>query len=177
MATAFTTAVTAIPVLLDLPLTSLMEYVKPVLMEVLVTQPTLVTTKFLTLARLEISMALLVVVVALELLIVLQETVSRALGVQLFVLLELQSTTAAVTAVVVEPFTTTHNVKLLLELRVTVFTRTLEVLHLIPELLLQGTAPQQMVPTYLIAVRILGKGIVGQMQQGLFAQSVAHKAA
>jgi hypothetical protein len=155
-----------------------MEYVKRVLMEVLVTQPTLVTTKFLPIAHLVgSSMAALVVVVAPEPLIFLQETVSRAQGVQLFVLLELQSTTVAVTAVVVELFTTILNVKLLLELRVTVFTRTMAVLHLMPELLLQGTAPQQMVPTHLIAVRILGKGIVGQMQQGLFAQSVAHKAA
>ena len=103
--------------------------------------------------------------------------VKAVVQVHLCVLLALQSTTAAVTAVVVELSTTILSVKLYLELLVMVFTLTMVALHLIPQLLLQGTAPQLMVPTQIIAVRILGKGIVGQMPQGLFAQSVAHKAA
>jgi hypothetical protein len=45
------TALTAIPVLLDLPLTNLMEYVKSVLMELLLPQPTLVTTASVILAH------------------------------------------------------------------------------------------------------------------------------
>jgi hypothetical protein len=95
MATAFTTTVTAIPVLLDGALTNPMEYVSFVLLELL------------------------------------------------FVLLELLSTTAAVTAVVVELCTTILNVKLFLVALVTVFTLTLVQQVRPPQLSMLSTALKQ----------------------------------
>jgi hypothetical protein len=126
------TALTAIPVLLDLPLTNPMEYVKSVLMELL------------------------------------------------FVLLELQNLTALALAVLVEllhlqaPHT---NARLFREVLVTVFTHTLVVLLLTLQLTPPGNVLPQMVQTHLIAVLILGKDTVGQMQLEVFVNAFAHKVA
>ena len=142
------TALTAIPALLDLPLTSLMEYVKRVLMELLLTQPTLVTLQYLTRALLDSTTAGIAIPVLLDgALTNPMEYVSTALLELLFVLLELQSTTVAVTAVAVELFTTILSVKLHLELLVMVFTLTMVALPAMLQHLLCGSVSLAMLAT------------------------------
>ena len=122
MATAFTTTVTAIPVLLDGALTNPMEYVSFVLLELL------------------------------------------------SVLLELQSTTVAVIAVVAELSTTIRSAKLYLEVLAVVFTLTLVLRLVTQQLLIQGSVHLQMVQTQITLVLLLGREIVEQMLLALYAK-------
>jgi hypothetical protein len=92
-------------------------------------------------------------------------SVKAVLQGQLFVLLALQSTTEAVTAVVVELSTTILSVRFMLELLVMVCTLTLVVLLLTLQPLKQEHVQLQMLQTHTTAVLILaGKTRVGQMQ-------------
>jgi hypothetical protein len=105
----------------------------------------------------------LAVVVALETLMVPQESVNRVLTVRLFVLLELQSTTEAVTAVVAELFTTTHNVRFMLELLVMAFTHILVVRLLTLQLLSYGDVFQLTSLTQITAAMPLGTVLPTQL--------------
>jgi hypothetical protein len=134
------TALTAIPVLLDLPLTNPMEYVKSVMIKLLLPQPTLVTLQYLTRALLDSTMAGIAIPVLLDgALTNPMEYVSFVLLELLFVLLALQNTTVAVTAVVVELSTIILSVKLYLELLVMVFTLTMVALPAMLQHLLCGS--------------------------------------
>jgi hypothetical protein len=137
------TALTAIPVLLDLPLTNPMEYVKSVIMELLLPQPTLVTLQYLTRALLDSTMAGIAIPVLLDgALTNPMEYVSFVLLELLFVLLALQSTTALALAVLVEllhlqaPHT---NARLYLELLAVVCTHTMVALPAMLQHLLCGS--------------------------------------